>query len=227
MSILGTRAGTAPRAAVRPVEPLPDVLGPDLPGAACKGHGGLFDDWVEHRAPSGRFRPETPTERAERHEQAILICETRCPVQAECLQARLNDPKLGHGVWAGRVFSSYIPDRVCACGMTFRPNAHNHTRCVTCQQTPPRPPRETRTCPCGAVFHPSGAQTICKDCPRTPQRVPALPARVCARTDCGRPFQPHQRGQRFCDPACQRKAGSQLQEARRKQQRREAREMAA
>lgn len=128
MSIRGTRAGTGPRAAVRPVEPLPDVLGPDLPGAACKGHGGLFDDWREHWAPSGRFRPETSTERAERHDAAMQIC-WGCPVRTDCLTARYDEPKLGPGVWGGVLFErgatpTTPQPTACHCGTPLPQDAH-------------------------------------------------------------------------------------------------------
>lgn len=81
-----------------PEQPPALSLGPDLPEAACKGLGGLFDDWVD--TPTGH---EHPTKRARRHQLAKAICGT-CPAQLECLAARLADADLGPGVFGGRLF---------------------------------------------------------------------------------------------------------------------------
>jgi hypothetical protein len=58
------------------------LLGPELPGAACKGRGGLWDDIVDG---------ETVRRRTERHEKAQAICAD-CPVRAACLRARFEHP---------------------------------------------------------------------------------------------------------------------------------------
>lgn len=157
-AILGTRAGTTPRAAVRAVEPLPAVLGPDLPGAACKGRAPLFDDWREHRTEKGTFRPETATERVERHARAIEICGV-CPIRAACLEERLAQPALGAGIWAGQLFGHGPVTRQCRCGNLIPTNArvtqdYCSDPCRKAHDAAHRRAPQTRyvTCRCGVVF---------------------------------------------------------------------------
>jgi hypothetical protein len=71
------------------------VVGPQLPLAACKGRGDLWD---------GSTHGETVAERQERQRRAVRICGG-CPERLPCLRYRLDNPKLASGgVWGGRVF---------------------------------------------------------------------------------------------------------------------------
>lgn len=102
------------------------LLGPELPGAACKGRGGLWDDCADG---------ESPSQRAGRHEHAIEICGT-CPVRAACLRARFENPRLlGAGVWGGRHFSSRKREcRPCQrCGALTPTGKSNY--CDPCRET--------------------------------------------------------------------------------------------
>lgn len=76
---------------------LPTItLGPNMPGAACKGlNPRLWDRDVDG---------ETPTQRTARYEQAIPLCHA-CPAAARCLAYRLAHPELAGGIWGGRLFT--------------------------------------------------------------------------------------------------------------------------
>jgi hypothetical protein len=100
------------------------LLGPELPGAACKGRGGLWDDIVDG---------ETVGQRTERHEQAKAICAD-CAVRAACLRARFENPRLlGAGIWGGRRFTSRKREcRPCQrCGGPTPSDTSNY--CDTCR----------------------------------------------------------------------------------------------
>lgn len=71
--------------------------GPDLRGAACKGHARLFDEPENHASPDA--------EQA-RLNAARALCD-HCPVRAPCaaVAAGLTDSQRA-GVWAGTVYES-------------------------------------------------------------------------------------------------------------------------
>jgi hypothetical protein len=228
MTIRGCRAGTAPRAAVRPVEPLPDVLGPDLPGAACKGHGELFDDWREHRTPDGRYRHETPTDRAERHTAAMRICWTLCPIREQCLATRDAQPALGAGIYGGVLFERWTspdPIRRCRCGTIIPTDANpqrvhcsDECRQATYERTRGTPAtRRTRTCGCGTVFTGVPGQK-CRDCRRV-----SFGERVCADPGCGTRFVPESPQQRFHTKRCGNRVNKRASKARVRARRRASR----
>jgi transcription factor WhiB len=105
---------------------LRSLLGPELPGAACKGRGGLWDDIVDG---------ETTGQRTERHEKAQAICAA-CPARAACLRARFEHPRLlGAGIWGGRQFTSRKREcRSCQrCGDPTPSGKSNY--CDTCRTT--------------------------------------------------------------------------------------------
>lgn len=70
------------------------VLGPNLPGAACKGRAPLHDAVIAG---------ESETDRADRHQRAVAVCLRCCPVLAACRAAVATLPRSTTGVWAGRV----------------------------------------------------------------------------------------------------------------------------
>jgi len=74
--------------------PTPLTLGPNLPDAACKGGGNLWDANIDG---------EEDDERAQRHTKATASCNN-CPEQAACLTQRLTNPTLGPGIWGGQLF---------------------------------------------------------------------------------------------------------------------------
>lgn len=69
------------------------LLGPALPGAACRGRAPEFD--VD-------LPGETDEQREQRHAKARAIC-ARCPARRACAAALDNAPGDVTGVWAGRV----------------------------------------------------------------------------------------------------------------------------
>lgn len=104
----------------RRVDSTPIPLGPNLPGAACKGATEPLWDWTTDG--------ETFVQRGLRLERAMAICRT-CPVMARCLWTRETDPSLGPGVWGSQLFNTKAGVAVrhvtCCCG----------TRVVTMQPT--------------------------------------------------------------------------------------------
>lgn len=72
----------------------PAVLGPNLPGAACKGRAPLHDDVIAG---------ESETDRADRHQRAVTVCLRCCPVLNACRAAVATLPRSTTGVWAGVV----------------------------------------------------------------------------------------------------------------------------
>jgi hypothetical protein len=95
------------------------ILGPNLPNAACKNKGNLWDITVDG---------ETDEARAQRINTAIGICGT-CPTAQRCLDARLANPQLGEGVYGGQLFGKPA-QRLCACGcgQPLPPDAHTQRR---------------------------------------------------------------------------------------------------
>lgn len=77
---------------------------PDLPLAACKGLGDLWD---------GALDGESAAQRHKRQERAVLICR-RCPERVACMEWRRQHPDLaGDSVYGGEIAQS---DRLCRCG---------------------------------------------------------------------------------------------------------------
>ena len=64
-----------------------------LTGAACTGHGGLFD--LDHDG-------EDPDQREARHHQATTLCRG-CPVHTACGTAARELGRRAEGVWAGQL----------------------------------------------------------------------------------------------------------------------------
>lgn len=87
-----------------PKPPFPQ--GPNLPGAACKGHDPLFDN---------RIDKETDQQRDQRHAQAIEICIT-CPIFDRCKPGPEDE-----GIWAGVLYER--KHRRCPCGEPLPSNA--------------------------------------------------------------------------------------------------------
>lgn len=79
----------------RVVHELDRLLGPGLPGAACRGRAPEFDDEVPG---------ETVRARRVRFAAARSVCTT-CPVLSRCgLIATQLHPRLRSGIWAARPF---------------------------------------------------------------------------------------------------------------------------
>lgn len=77
---------------------LPELLGPDLPGARCRGEAPYFD---------ARVPGEKPRERRQRLTTAHDICN-RCPALTACADAILGTPPPERrGVWAGTTYDRH------------------------------------------------------------------------------------------------------------------------
>jgi len=71
-----------------------DLLGPSLPGAACKGRAPMFD---------GDLLPDESLEdREARLACAVRVCG-RCPALVQCSALLTELPAAATGVWAGVV----------------------------------------------------------------------------------------------------------------------------
>lgn len=86
-------------------------LGPNLPGAACKGHDPLFDNHVDK---------ETNQQRDIRHAQAIEICLS-CPVLDQCKPGPEDE-----GIWRGALYER--KHRRCPCGAQLPHHATKQQR---------------------------------------------------------------------------------------------------
>lgn len=74
---------------------LTELLGPDLPGARCRGEAPYFDAHVPG---------EKPRERRKRLTTAHNICH-HCPALTACHNAIHNTPKSERrGIWAGTTY---------------------------------------------------------------------------------------------------------------------------
>ena len=149
-TLLAHRVGCFPRASDEHQDKkLNIVLGPALPGAACKGHAPLFDNLID-----GESHPD----RIYRHRRALDICETQCPIQEQCHERRLAKPELGEGIWGGELFGRH--DRPCPCGKQLpndvpkgRKYCDDHCRNrYRTRNDRKRPPIRTGTCRCGTTF---------------------------------------------------------------------------
>lgn len=90
---MGRTAGWHLELAARELDRL---LGPGLPGAACRGRAPEFDAEV-----SG----ETAQQRRDRHARAAAIC-TGCPVRDRCRAVADELPRrLRSGTWAARPYA--------------------------------------------------------------------------------------------------------------------------
>ena len=86
MSFLGPRRAIGARLAA-------ELLGPALPGAACRGRAPRWDLELAGEAPHAQAR---------RHEEAIAACRT-CPARLACAATVGDLPREAAGIWAGRL----------------------------------------------------------------------------------------------------------------------------
>lgn len=79
----------------RPVPQLERLLGPPMPGAACRGQAPNFD---------GEIDGETAAQRRVRLAYAARVCD-RCPVRERCRLIADELPRgLRSGVWSARPY---------------------------------------------------------------------------------------------------------------------------
>jgi hypothetical protein len=206
--------GAQPRTASSTPEPHTMFLGPDLPGAACKGCTPLFDAWVVG---------EKPEERDERHHAAIRICWS-CPELATCLKERLTNPGLQRdaGVYGGRVFDA-TAGRKCPCGKPLPDDASARRKYCNknCWNTtrPRSPQRELRCDHCESPFTTNQVKQRfcnrgCRDRYRGNRATrPHLPGLTNCQM-CGEPIPPGQTavGRRNCSTNCRKRAAERRQQ---------------
>lgn len=192
------------------------LTGPPLPGAACAGTDAhLWDDRLDQTPP------ESPTARDQRHQLAIETCQ-KCPVRAECLQKRLNDPTLGKGVFGGQVFDSDPHVRKCPCGQPLPEGSSPQRKWCSekCWKATQKAPVVQRCCDhCGGQFTTNQTRQRfctrpCRDRYRGSRTTrPHLPGLANCQV-CDTPIPPAQTaiGRRNCSTNCRKRAAERRQQ---------------
>lgn len=74
----------------------------------CKEHGNP-DLWFTEM-PRGKPNINTTVTTSEKVKEALLICDTICPVRQECLVEGMKPENLPYGIWGGKLSGERLSD---------------------------------------------------------------------------------------------------------------------